>query len=81
MNCHEVEPLLSSLLDNELTTEERYIVQQHLQGCTICWRTLAVFQSFNTATLAVLPARAITTKTARRWLVPTVLPQCWRRWR
>jgi len=75
MNCHEVEPLLSSLLDNELTTEERYFVQQHLQGCTVCWRTLATFQSFNTATLAVLPARAATTKTARRWLVPTVLPR------
>lgn len=72
MNCHEIDPLLSALLDDELTVEERYIVQQHLQGCMICWRTLGAFQSFNAAALAVLPTRAVAPPAVRRYHGPAV---------
>src|SRR4051794_24287637 len=74
MNCHEIEPLLSALVDNELTPEERHTVQEHLRGCAICWRTLTVYQSFNKAALAVLPARVVVPE-QRRWPIPTALPR------
>ena len=74
MNCYEAEPLLSALLDNELTPEERHAVQEHLRGCAFCWRTLAAYQSFSKAALAVLPAR-VAVPEQRRWPIPTALPR------
>lgn len=36
MNCHKVQSLLSAYLDQELTTEERRIIRQHLFSCRAC---------------------------------------------
>lgn len=36
MNCHKVQSLLSAYLDQELTTEERRIIRQHLFTCRTC---------------------------------------------
>ncbi|HEY8344927.1 MAG TPA: zf-HC2 domain-containing protein [Bacillota bacterium] len=36
MNCQKVQSLLSAYLDQELTTEERRIIRQHLFTCRAC---------------------------------------------
>ena len=36
MNCQKVQSLLSAYLDQELTTEERRIIRQHLFTCRTC---------------------------------------------
>ena len=38
MNCHRVQKLLSSYLDQELSAEERREIRRHLFGCSPCSR-------------------------------------------
>ena len=35
MNCHRVQKLLSSYLDQELSAEERREIRRHLFGCSL----------------------------------------------
>ena len=56
--CARVEPLLSALVDGELTLAERERVEGHLGGCPDCRRTLVVFRAFGAGLAAALPAKA-----------------------
>lgn len=44
MNCSEVQRLLSSYFDNELTTEVRGDVEKHVQECSSCAEDLARYE-------------------------------------
>ena len=74
MSCQQIDALLSSLLDNELTPEERRAVQDHLRGCESCWQTVAAYQAFNKAVLAVLPTNEAP-KPERLWPAAVTLPR------
>ena len=74
MSCQQVDALLSSLLDNELTPEERRAVQDHLRGCESCWQTLAAYQAFNKAVLAALPTIEAA-QPERSWPAAVTLPR------
>jgi predicted anti-sigma-YlaC factor YlaD len=43
MRCEEIEILLSAYVDDEVSTEERDIVEQHLEQCSPCQSTVAAF--------------------------------------
>ncbi len=36
MNCEQVQSLVVSYLDGEVTPSERILIQAHLSGCTVC---------------------------------------------
>ena len=36
MNCHRVQSLLSAYLDQELSTEERRLIRNHIFNCPVC---------------------------------------------
>ena len=45
MDCKEMEIWISALMDGELTPEERAPVEEHLEGCEGCRKTLEAYQS------------------------------------
>lgn len=55
---HEEEPLLSALLDNELTASETSRVTRHLEACADCRQELAHLRHMK-AVLAAAPRRAM----------------------
>lgn len=49
INCDEFEPLVSALIDNELTDQERIDVENHLKCCSSCENMLHEFGQVDSA--------------------------------
>jgi len=48
MKCNEVDVLLSAYIDEEVTDEERQVVEEHLNACQVCQTSVAAFSRLHT---------------------------------
>ncbi len=53
--CQKMLPLLSALIDDELSAEERVRVEEHLDGCPLCHWALDEMREASTSYRALLP--------------------------
>lgn len=58
MNCGQVQTLLASYLDGEVTPSERTLIQAHLSGCTDCQQELSLLSTAQNRVRSMLQRRA-----------------------
>jgi hypothetical protein len=85
MNCRQVEPLLSALLEGSVAEREARLVARHLEGCAACRRRRDEFAALGSrlrglADLA--PPAHLARRAIERWSTETGAstgaPRCWR---
>jgi putative zinc finger protein len=58
MNCEEIQALLVTYLDGEVTPSERMLIQVHLSGCTVCQQELDLLSTARSQVRSALQRRA-----------------------
>ncbi|HET9913662.1 MAG TPA: zf-HC2 domain-containing protein, partial [Anaerolineales bacterium] len=59
MNCEQVQSLLLSYLDGEITPSERALILAHLSGCTVCQQELDLLSTARSRVRSALQRRAV----------------------
>jgi len=59
MNCEQVQSLLVSYLDGEVTPSERTLIQAHLSHCTVCQQELTLLSTARGRVRSMLQRRAV----------------------
>ena len=58
MKCEQVQSLLVSYLDGEVTPSERRLIQAHLSNCTVCQQELSLLSTARSRVRSMLQRRA-----------------------
>src|SRR5215510_7908399 len=59
MNCEQVQSLLVSYLDGEVTPSERTLIQTHLSTCTVCQQELSLLFTARSQVRSMLQRRTV----------------------
>lgn len=59
MNCDQVQSLLTTFLDGEVTPSERLLILAHLSGCTVCQQELTLLSTARSRVRTMLQHRAV----------------------
>ena len=60
-NCDDFEPMVSAMIDGELSRDEQGLLSSHLDDCVACRRLLTDFEAVDIAVETLAPASSLAT--------------------
>lgn len=60
-NCDDFEPMVSAMIDGELSLDEQGLLSSHLDDCVACRRLLTDFEAVDIAVETLAPASSLAT--------------------